>query len=1268
MSTAKPTMQAPLLIGGVPVRFPFRPYPSQLQMMSAMIKAMTKSERALLESPTGSGKTMALLCAALAWQETEAANMEALHRVDSKPLPDDAQVPVLNVSSTEVPISERESSGSTTKDCSKTPKSESTARRRQSTSLAERFSYKPRLSTGSRSEDSVPERNSSDDEFKPQQHSQSSERRRKRKHIAAAYCATSSFSTTNDICTAERTSAPTRGTENNTTKVTKPTKAKRPPKIFFGTRTHKQISQVVRELRRSAYGRGVRMCILSSREHTCIHPVVSKSSSKNEDCSRLLKDGAASGGVVGGCSFTRNVKSLSLHPQLRKYGSLAAWDIEDLVRLGKRSKACPFFAARELLQGADIVFCPYNYLVDPIIRQHMGIDCTGQVIVIDEAHNIEDACRESASLSIAVEDLGMTVSELQRALAGGNACDGALTALHAVSESLHSWVASVLDTANCTTISEGSTDDGRSRRHAGSFDSVSKVLTGRQAALVFETFGITKVTVAPLRGHLEAVVAQQQDSEQAANEAAVQTRGRGPRNHPAKTRRATVDTDVAVLLSQKSILLLGNLFLTLEFMLGDSEDHLSDYKVVVEEKPAMVARDGATVRSMVPTLCFWCFNSAIAFDAMAKHARSVVLTSGTLSPLNTFSSELGAQFHHKVEANHVIDASQVWVGTLSTGMSNRKLEVTYANTDSLAFQDDIGNIILHICTTVPHGVLVFAPSYLVLDKLVRRWKTTGLWLSLCQAKGAVVLEPRGSNKNEFEARIKCYYDAVAGVAPRRRRGRGGRTVQKSAQKGSCVRQGALFLAVARGKVSEGLDFSDDNARAVISLGIPFPNAKDRQVNLKRDYNNQFCKRRGMLSGDLWYESQAFRALNQGLGRCIRHRSDWGAIVIIDCRFAAKQRYSNYLSKWVRKSLVHYATWRTAQQSLQAFVDSQAQSAERAGGSGESTDAGAAAVHESRPASRSTPAGGPAGKCRKITAVPEHVAPKWEPTATKSVGSWVHPAPALVHSESQAGQPTGANTTFPHSNSACAFLGADNIRVGDTDALVSSGGIPLAAHHGFARGHADAKVQPPGVDSSQHTCGEQKPDGAGGKQDADQARESLPAVMDISVNVTTCGDTTTSSPLHGPTVSVLVDVTNGSSSTKDLAKQGRSDNSGTSCVSTIATVGHVSTRTATVPAHNHRKWPDNTRPMNAKGAQPVPTDDLDELLYAIEMPTDTHHSSKRARVQLRKGPEAPLQTTSGVSLRASDYVFTGGAAKEDECSDPVCSQISIADDVLYNVEY
>ena len=36
---------------------------------------------------------------------------------------------------------------------------------------------------------------------------------------------------------------------------------------------------------------------------------------------------------------------------------------------------------------------------------------------------------------------------------------------------------------------------------------------------------------------------------------------------------------------------------------------------------------------------------------------------------------------------------------------------------------------------------------------------------------------------------------------------------------SFYQDGALFLAVCRGKVSEGLDFSDNNARAVITVKL-----------------------------------------------------------------------------------------------------------------------------------------------------------------------------------------------------------------------------------------------------------------------------------------------------------------------------------------------------------------------------------------------------------------------------------------------------------------
>jgi fanconi anemia group J protein len=59
-------------INGIKVKFPFKPYPSQIGMMDRVIRALDgNKQHALLESPTGSGKTMALLCGVLSWMEEQ---------------------------------------------------------------------------------------------------------------------------------------------------------------------------------------------------------------------------------------------------------------------------------------------------------------------------------------------------------------------------------------------------------------------------------------------------------------------------------------------------------------------------------------------------------------------------------------------------------------------------------------------------------------------------------------------------------------------------------------------------------------------------------------------------------------------------------------------------------------------------------------------------------------------------------------------------------------------------------------------------------------------------------------------------------------------------------------------------------------------------------------------------------------------------------------------------------------------------------------------
>lgn len=54
-------------IRGIPVQFPFKPYDIQIDYMDKVIECLETESTAVLESPTGTGKTLSLLCSSLAW-------------------------------------------------------------------------------------------------------------------------------------------------------------------------------------------------------------------------------------------------------------------------------------------------------------------------------------------------------------------------------------------------------------------------------------------------------------------------------------------------------------------------------------------------------------------------------------------------------------------------------------------------------------------------------------------------------------------------------------------------------------------------------------------------------------------------------------------------------------------------------------------------------------------------------------------------------------------------------------------------------------------------------------------------------------------------------------------------------------------------------------------------------------------------------------------------------------------------------------------------
>lgn len=105
---------------------------------------------------------------------------------------------------------------------------------------------------------------------------------------------------------------------------------------------------------------------------------------------------------------------------------------------------------------------------------------------------------------------------------------------------------------------------------------------------------------------------------------------------------------------------------------------------------------------------------------------------------------------------------------------------------------------------------------------------------------------------------------------------------------------------------------------MVTLGIPFSNLSDIEVKSKHEYNEQMnANDSDHPNGREWYYIQAFRALNQALGRCIRSEGDWGALIMIDYRLWGNR---DKLSKWITEFLrPKHATNQDFMNDLQEWI-------------------------------------------------------------------------------------------------------------------------------------------------------------------------------------------------------------------------------------------------------------------------------------------------------------------------------------------------------------
>ena len=104
---------------------------------------------------------------------------------------------------------------------------------------------------------------------------------------------------------------------------------------------------------------------------------------------------------------------------------------------------------------------------------------------------------------------------------------------------------------------------------------------------------------------------------------------------------------------------------------------------------------------------------------------------------------------------------QVWAGVLSRAPDGQAIQATYQHTSTRGFQLAVGACVLAAARSVPDGLLVFTPSYSLLDKLCAAWKVchkcacSWLWAPVCWLLLAPAGQPPGSPRPATSCWTSC---------------------------------------------------------------------------------------------------------------------------------------------------------------------------------------------------------------------------------------------------------------------------------------------------------------------------------------------------------------------------------------------------------------------------------------------------------------------------------------------------------------------------------
>ncbi|XP_068596003.1 ATP-dependent DNA helicase DDX11 [Brachionichthys hirsutus] len=878
--------------------FPYQPYPIQEQFMHALYKALDQGKVAIFESPTGTGKSLSLICGALSWltdyEERKRQEKAALLQEGQASLSTAAaRSPACSASAEPAWVTDFVQKKSERDLVSKLKEEELKRKKREERLEMIRNNVQLKYAMKRKScedDEAFKLLRLSKEEQTEVQHDPEDE-----DLIIPEYESDDESKTRSRFSASEDDIDDDELVEEHVTK------------IYYSSRTHSQLAQFVHEVQKSPFSDEISLVTLGSRQNLCVNEEVRRLGSvqrMNDRCLEMQKnkhekqlhedDVKRKRGPAK--SVCPHIKASALQ-QMRDGILGKVRDIEQLLELGRETRSCPYYSSRLAVPAAQLVVLPYQILLHEATRRAAGVQLKDQVVIIDEAHNLSDtlSCIHSAELTgaqlcCAHSQLSQYADRYKSRLKAKNVMyvKQILFVIEGLVQVLGGKVGR--NPQSQTTQSGSDMLTINNFLFKAQIDNINLFKLQRY----FEKSMISRKLGGFVEKYVGSGVSLHTDG--TSNK---ENRRTGGLHHYLQSLQSTQSATAVTPGDQQGSAEAERVpsaspMMQVEGFFKTLTNSNTDGRVGVHKQ-------GTLSESSVK---FLLLNPAVHFAQVLKECRAVIIAGGTMQPVSDFKQELlfaaGVREERITEfsCGHVIPPENVLPLVLCNGPSGQELDFTFQSRESPRMMDETGRILSNICNVVPGGVVCFFPSYEYLRRIVSHWEASGALTRLANKK-KIFQEPKKASQveqvlSEFSRCIqRCAVDS------------GGLT-------------GSLLFSVVGGKMSEGINFSDDLGRCVVMVGMPYPNIKSPELQEKMSYLDKHLRHTGGRSpGQALMENLCMKAVNQSIGRAIRHRGDYSTMILCDKRYSRPATLCK-LPTWIKERASTHTTFGPAFAALRKF--------------------------------------------------------------------------------------------------------------------------------------------------------------------------------------------------------------------------------------------------------------------------------------------------------------------------------------------------------------